>query len=220
MTGKQAGNTGETGDGRPTPTDIQLHAKSRLLEITFADGARFEYPCEYLRVKSNAAEVRTLGRPETGKEGVNITAIEPQGNYAIRLVFDDGHDTGIYSWETLYDLGRRFEEYWNDYLAALEQIGYRRNEPGRGRQAGQKVTARLLYFAQLPDVFGMESEEVALPDAVTNVRELLAWLRGRGKQQRDLLRDERVTVTVNKSFAEPYTPIEHGDEVAIVPRPG
>ena len=210
-------------NNRPTPVDIQLHTKSRLLKITFADGARFEYPAEYLRVKSNAAEVRAMdavGRPQVGKEDVNITAIEPQGLYAIRIVFDDGHDTGIYSWDTLYDLGRRRDEHWRDYLAALEKAGHHRAERARGRSAGQKVKARLLYFAQLPDVFGMESEETELPDTVTNVRELLAWLRSRGKQQRDLLGDDIVTVTVNKSFAEPFTPIEHGDEVAIVPKPG
>jgi DUF971 family protein len=109
------------------PLDIQLHAKSRILEITFSNNERFEYPCEYLRVKSHAAEVRTLGRPETGKENVNITAIEPQGTYAVRLVFDDGHETGIYSWDTLYDLGKNFARYWQDYLEALEVIGYERN---------------------------------------------------------------------------------------------
>jgi DUF971 family protein/molybdopterin converting factor small subunit len=201
------------------PVDIQLHSKSRLLEITFSTDERFEYPCEYLRVKSHAAEVRTLGRPETGKEGVNIIEIEPQGTYAVRLVFDDGHDTGIYSWDTLYDLGKNFDKYWQDYLEALEAIGYERNVDGRGLAEGEKVKIRILYFVQLPDVFGTDSEEVELPDDVTNIEQLLTWLRARGKQQDDLLKDDIVTVTINKQFAEPFTILEPGDEVAIVPKP-
>lgn len=206
-------------DAQIVPVDIQLHSKSRLLEITFSTDERFEYPCEYLRVKSHAAEVRTLGRPETGKEGVNITEIEPQGTYAIRLVFDDGHDTGIYSWDTLYDLGKNFDKYWQDYLEALEAIGYERNVDGRGLAEGEKVKIRILYFVQLPDVFGTDSEEVELPDDVTNIEQLLTWLRARGKQQDDLLKDDIVTVTINKQFAEPFTILEPGDEVAIVPKP-
>jgi DUF971 family protein/molybdopterin converting factor small subunit len=200
------------------PLDIQLHAKSRILEITFSNNERFEYPCEYLRVKSHAAEVRTLGRPETGKENVNITAIEPQGTYAVRLVFDDGHETGIYSWDTLYDLGKNFARYWQDYLEALEVIGYERNA-AHERADGRKIKVKLLYFVQLPDVFGKDQEEVFLPKEVTNVQQLLEWLRSRGKQYNDLLKDDIVTVTINKSFAEPFTILEEGDEIAIVPKP-
>ena len=85
---------------RRHPTEINLHSKSRILSIAFDDGARFELPCEYLRVFSRAAEERLLDQPATGKEGVNIERIEPQGQYAIRIVFDDGHDTGIYSWDS------------------------------------------------------------------------------------------------------------------------
>ena len=113
------------------PLDIQLHTKSRLLSVTFSTDERFEYSCEYLRVKSHAAEVRALGRPETGKENVSITEIEPQGTYAVRLVFDDGHDTGIYSWDTLYDLGKNYQQYWQDYIEALEAMGYERNADAR-----------------------------------------------------------------------------------------
>jgi len=200
------------------PVDIKLHSKSRLLEITFSTDERFEYPCEYLRVKSHAAEVRTLGRPETGKESVNITEIEPQGTYAVRLVFDDGHDTGIYSWDTLYDLGKNYDQYWQDYLESLEAIGYERNAD-RERKGGRKLKIKLLYFVQLPDVFGKDQEDVFLPKDVTNIQQLLEWLRGRGKQYDDLLKDDIVTVTINKSFAEPFTVLEEGDEVAIVPKP-
>ncbi|MBS0359425.1 MAG: DUF971 domain-containing protein [Proteobacteria bacterium] len=91
------------------PTDIKLHQKSKLLEIQFSDGKTFQLSCEYLRVNSPSAEVRGHGGQGgvavTGKQDVNITGIDPVGNYAIKLVFDDGHQTGIYSWEYLYQLG-------------------------------------------------------------------------------------------------------------------
>ena len=112
------------------PTEIQLHQASRSLEAAFEDGARFELPCEYLRVFSPSAEVRGHGPGTetlvTGKEQVNITAIEPVGNYAVRLVFDDGHSTGLYSWNILYDLGRDRETQWQDYLRRLAEAGYQR----------------------------------------------------------------------------------------------
>ncbi|HEX2244168.1 MAG TPA: DUF971 domain-containing protein, partial [Gammaproteobacteria bacterium] len=91
---------------KPRPTDIALHQKSRVLEITFDDGACFKLPCEYLRVYSPSAEVQGHGPGQQvlqlGKEYVGITEIEPVGNYAVRLVFDDGHNTGIFSWNYLY----------------------------------------------------------------------------------------------------------------------
>ncbi len=112
----------------PRPTDIKLHQKSRYLEVAFDDGRHFDLPCEYLRVFSPSAEVRGHGPGQevlqTGKENVNITAIEPVGAYAVILKFDDGHDTGIYSWETLYELGVNQEDYWNAYLERLQQVGY------------------------------------------------------------------------------------------------
>lgn len=118
---------------KPIPTEINLHKKSRILEITFADGAHFELPCEYLRVYSPSAEVQGHGPGQgvlqVGKENVNIEAIEPVGNYAVTLFFDDGHDTGIYSWETLYKLGTNQEQYWRDYLRKLEEAGYQRKQP-------------------------------------------------------------------------------------------
>jgi DUF971 family protein len=114
----------------PKPTDINLHQKSRILEITFEDGSRFELPCEYLRVYSPSAEVRGHGLGQevlqVGKENVNITGIEPVGNYAIKLEFDDGHSTGIYSWDILYQLGQDQAALWTDYLARLETAGHKR----------------------------------------------------------------------------------------------
>ncbi|HXH02963.1 MAG TPA: DUF971 domain-containing protein [Candidatus Competibacteraceae bacterium] len=114
----------------PRPTDIKLHQLSRILEITFDDGARFELPCEYLRVYSPSAEVRGHGPGQevlqVGKEDVTIVAIEPVGHYAVRLVFSDGHDTGLYSWNILYDLGVNYEPYWQRYLERLATAGYQR----------------------------------------------------------------------------------------------
>ena len=115
------------------PTDLKLHQKSRVLEITFDDGAHYRLSAEYLRVHSPSAEVRGHGPGQevlqTGKEGVNIAQIEPIGTYAVLLHFDDGHATGIYSWDLLYHLGSRYDELWNQYLERLKLGGYQRQEP-------------------------------------------------------------------------------------------
>jgi DUF971 family protein len=111
----------------PHPTEITLHKQSRVLDVAFDDGARFELPCEYLRVFSPSAEVRGHGPGQevlqAGKKEVGIEAIEPVGVYAVKLVFSDGHDTGIYSWEYLHELGVKRESNWNTYLARLAQAG-------------------------------------------------------------------------------------------------
>lgn len=112
------------------PLDIRLHRQSRILELTYRDGTRFALPCEFLRVYSPSAEVRghapgqeTL---QVGKEQVQIDAVEPMGNYAVKLRFSDGHDTGIYTWELLYDLGSRRDALWSAYLEKLAAAGYTR----------------------------------------------------------------------------------------------
>jgi len=115
---------------KPIPTELNLHQLSRVLEITFDDGAHFNLPCEYLRVFSPSAEVRGHGPGQevlqVGKEDVNIEKITPVGNYAVILHFDDGHNTGIYSWDVLYNLGVHQERNWKDYLARLEAAGHKR----------------------------------------------------------------------------------------------
>jgi len=115
----------------PRPTDITLHQKSRVLEVAFDDGARFELPCEYLRVYSPSAEVRGHGPGQevlqAGKRDVGISAVEPVGMYAVKLVFSDGHDTGIYSWDYLHELGVKQESNWRTYLARLAQAGKSRD---------------------------------------------------------------------------------------------
>ena len=114
----------------PRPVSINLHQKSRVLDIDFDDGAHFELSCEFLRVYSPSADVRGHGPGQgvlqIGKENVSIREIEPVGNYAIKLCFDDGHNTGIYSWSYLYDMGKNRDHYWQDYLKALEDAGYKR----------------------------------------------------------------------------------------------
>jgi len=115
----------------PRPTEIKLHQKSRILEIAFDDGKRFSLPCEYLRVFSPSAEVRGHGPGQevlqVGKRNVEIKEIEPVGNYAVKLAFSDGHDTGLYSWEYLHELGEKQESSWKSYLARLEQAGASRD---------------------------------------------------------------------------------------------
>ena len=110
------------------PTEIKLHRKSRSLELRFDDGEHFSLSCEYLRVHSPSAEVSGHGHDvlQIGKECVNIKAIEPIGNYAVRLIFDDGHDTGLFSWTVLYDLGTNHEKKWQHYLDRLAAAGYSR----------------------------------------------------------------------------------------------
>lgn len=117
----------------PKPTDIKLHQASHILEVAFKDGKTFNLPVEYLRVNSPSAEVQGHGPGQEvlqiGKQDVNITKIEMVGNYAIQPSFDDNHDTGIFSWDTLYDLGENYEENWKNYLQRLKDAGKERPEP-------------------------------------------------------------------------------------------
>jgi DUF971 family protein len=113
------------------PTAIKLRRSSRLLELAYADGRRYSLPCEYLRVFSPSAELQGHGLAEPmlvgGKREVNIAAIEPVGQYAVRLRFDDGHDTGLYSWDVLQRLSEDQEKNWARYLERLTQIGMSRD---------------------------------------------------------------------------------------------
>jgi DUF971 family protein len=112
------------------PTEINLHQRSRILEVTFEDDSNFKLPVEYLRVYSPSAEVQGHGPGQEvlqiGKEDVNIERIEPIGHYAVRLAFDDNHDTGLYSWEYLYELGVTYDARWQDYLERLAAGGHKR----------------------------------------------------------------------------------------------
>ena len=208
----------ETDNIHVSPTEINLHQKSRLLEIAYSDGFRFKYPCEYLRVFSTAAEVKVMDKPVHGKQMVNISMLDPQGSYALKITFDDGHDTGIYSWSTLHELGKNYESNWQGYLMDLEKHGLSRGDARVTDKEG-KVVIKLLYFIELAGISGKDEEEVTVPESVTNVETLLTWMRKRGERWKEAFEDSRLQVTVNKQFSEPYTLVEHGDEIAFVPRP-
>lgn len=112
------------------PSKLELNQASRVLTVTFESGETFHLSCEYLRVFSPSAEVQGHGPGQgvlqVGKEDVCITAIEPVGNYAVKLVYDDGHNSGIYSWDYLYELGANREKYWDEYIGRLAEAGHER----------------------------------------------------------------------------------------------
>ena len=116
------------------PVTVSLKTKSRCLALEYEDGSSFSLGCELLRVYSPSAEVRGHGPGQevlqTGKENVNIDSVEPVGSYALKLCFDDGHNSGIYTWDYLYQLGENREQLWQSYLAALDRAGYTRKTTG------------------------------------------------------------------------------------------
>ncbi len=118
-------------EGKPWPVEIRLNSAERVLEIDFDDGKSFRLPAELLRVESPSAEVQGHSPGQKvivgGRRHVGIMGLEPVGNYAVRIRFDDMHDTGIYAWDYLYELGVRQDELWRDYLAALERQGLSRD---------------------------------------------------------------------------------------------
>ena len=119
----------------PTPTEIRLKRAERVLEVAFDDGSRFALPAEYLRVESPSAEVQGHGPGQkvlvAGRREVGILRVEPVGHYAIRIAFDDLHDSGIYSWAYLHQLGREYAERWAEYERALAAKGLSRDPPKR-----------------------------------------------------------------------------------------
>jgi DUF971 family protein len=123
------------------PTEILLQQGERTLVVRFADGTRFALPCEYLRVMSPSAEVRGHGAGQavlqTGKREVNIAAIDPVGHYAVRLTFNDGHNSGLYTWDYLYTLGQQQQANWQSYLAQLEAAGASRDPAPRQPQQNE-----------------------------------------------------------------------------------
>jgi len=137
-------------ENHPLPTEIQLHMASRILEIAFADGARFRLPCEYLRVYSPSAEVRGHSPGEAklqlGKEGVKITDLQQVGSYAVKIFFDDGHNSGLYDWRYLYKLGRAWQPLWFDYLDRLKAAG----KPRQGADPFTELQERGQAASELP----------------------------------------------------------------------
>ena len=125
----------DTFSTRHWPTEIRLKQAEKRLEVDFDDGRRFQFPAEFLRVESPSAEVQGHGPGQktivAGRRHVGILALEPVGNYAVRIRFDDLHDTGIYSWQYLYELGQEQATRWETYLAELEKRGMSREPPRR-----------------------------------------------------------------------------------------
>lgn len=119
--------------GAPTPTALTVHSQSRILEIAFSDGAQFNIPFELMRIYSPSAEVQGHGPGQevlqTGKREVNLVELEPVGNYAVKPVFSDGHESGIFSWDYLYYLGSQQDRLWSDYTARLATAGVERDAP-------------------------------------------------------------------------------------------
>ena len=190
-----------------------------MLSVTFDSGEHFDLPCEYLRIFSPSAEVRTVkeqGTVISGKEAVNITSIEPIGNYAIRFAFDDGHDSGVFPWELLYELGTNYAANWQSYMNELEKTGVTRN-PLPVASEENTLSVNVLYFAWIAEKLGRESEAVLLPRGIKDVASLLAQLRKRGEIWERGFDEQNVNVTVNKQFASPNTALHENDEVAIVP---
>jgi DUF971 family protein len=123
--------------GAPTPQSITVHGQSRVLEVAFSDGASFRIPFELMRICSPSAEVQGHGPGQevlqTGKRDVDLVELQPVGNYAVQPSFSDGHDTGIYSWDLLYELGARQAELWADYERRLGAAGVDRDAPMAGK---------------------------------------------------------------------------------------
>ncbi len=199
-----------------TPTEIKLHSKSQLLEISFADGKNFKLPSEYLRTHAKSAEIETSDKPVFGKADIKLEKIEPQGNYALRLYFDDGYDSGIFSWDTFYELGSDYETNWDNYLAQLQKHQLQR-EPANKAKEGEASIRLMFFMTNMLKVTRKETEELILPASIRDVEKLLKLLRMRGKDWERMFSDNAIQITVNKQFAELFTKLEDGDEVAFVP---
>lgn len=130
----------------PRPTEITLHSESRVLEVAFSDGRTFRFPFEFLRVHSPSAEVRGHGPGQevlqAGKRDVTIASVEPVGHYGLQPTFSDGHSTGIFSWDLLYQLGLNQDSLWTQYLQRLQAAGASRDAPAAGAQAAHPAGGR------------------------------------------------------------------------------
>lgn len=194
------------------PTHIAVHQKSRQFEIHFNDGSEYHLPCEYLRVFSPSAEVRVAkkrGELIRGKESVNIKNVEPMGSYAVRIVFDDGHDSGIYSWKTLKQLGEQYQQNWQQYQQQLENAE-------QLSVTDKKVT--VLFFIGLVEKLGTEKLELDLSSETDTVGKLIQQLAQNGSEWQQALAIEKLTITVNKQFSTADQKLFHQDEVALVPK--
>jgi len=198
------------------PTEIKLHQKSQLLEISFDNGKNFKLPSEYLRTHAKSAEIETTEKPVSGKADVILKKIDPQGSYALRLYFDDGYDSGIFSWDTFYELGSEYASKWAEYLALLTKYNLKRESGSKNPES--EINVRLMYFmTNMLKVTRQETEDLTLPPSIRSVENLLKLLRMRGENWASIFDENAIQITVNKQFAELFTKLENGDEIAFVP---
>lgn len=205
----------------PIPTEIALQQNKRLLKITFDDDSTFKMPSRYLRVYSPAAEARIArdrGDEIVTPEEVSIEQIEPVGSYAVRLVFSDGHETGVYSWKTLYELGKDLPQNWPLQKPETPEAN---DEAGQleidDKDISKWRTINILYFGVLVDQIERDREEVKIPPSVTTIQTLIDWLAKRGTYWETAIKKNPVKATINRQFAESSSKIIDGDEVAFVP---
>jgi len=205
----------------PTLTEIALQQNKCTLKITFDDGSSFELPSRYLRVFSPAAEARIArdrGEEIVTPDDVSIEQIEPVGSYAVRLVFSDGHETGVYSWSTLYELGKGLGQNWPLQKSETPDAGEETGQPDiDDKDISQWRTINILYFGTLVDQIERDREEVKIPPSVTTIQALIDWLADRGTYWDTSIRKNPVKATINRQFAESTSKIAEGDEVAFVP---
>jgi DUF971 family protein/molybdopterin converting factor small subunit len=190
------------------PTGIKLHKVSRYLEISYASGEKFNLPCEYLRAFSPAVDEkgsREMANKITVRKDVSISAINPVGSYAIQIVFDDGHETGIYSWARLYDMALNVKSDWEDRDKAA-------SEKHKHEQGERTIT--ILYFAELENWLGLESETITLAEEVKTIDDLIPWLMTRRGEWEDALAGT-LKITVNRKFVGMADLIVDGDEIAL-----
>ena len=187
------------------PTGIKLHKGSRYLEINYASGESFNLPYEYLRAFSvNAEENHSYQKGDeiSDKTDAKISLINPVGSYAIQIVFDDGHETGIYSWARLYDMALNLQSDWegrDKTISAKHQ---------------DKRTITILYFSELENRLGLESETITLAEEVKTINDLIPWLMTRRGEWEEALAGT-LKVTVNRKFVSMTDLIVDGDEIAL-----
>ena len=190
------------------PTGIRLHRGSRYLEVKYASGESFNLPFEYLRASSSSAEEKSSNGSDKEfpiRKNVNISAINQVGSYAIEIVFNDGHETGIYSWARLYELALNVKPGWEDRdLNASDK---------HNDEAGER-TINILYFTSLARRLGLESETISLPGDVKTIDDLVPWLMTRrGEWQRALA--GTLKISVNRRFVGMADMILDGDEIEL-----
>jgi DUF971 family protein/molybdopterin converting factor small subunit len=190
-------------DNQPVqvPTGIKLHKGSRYLEVIYPNGDVYKLPCEYLRAFPPAAEEKI-----SRNKDVNISAINPVGSYALQIVFDDGHETGIYSWATLYDMSVNMKRDWEDHDSVSKEDEL--------EDEGER-TITILYFAALVKRLELDNETITLPEDVVTIGDLVPWLMTRGGEWKRALAGN-LKITVNRQFSDMSRKIHDDDEVALV----